>query len=91
MQLTLDLDAEEHRKILAQAAVHGQTVTAFILSRLRLEEGQGGAHEAVNGDETAYLFSTPANAEHLERALKGKPEGRIKFDSVEDVKRALGV
>lgn len=86
MRLTLDLDTEEHRQIKTLAAFHGQTIKAFILSRLGL------ASTAPPGtDETAYLFSTSANAEHLEKALHGKPENRLKFDSIEDVKRALGI
>ena len=85
MRLTLDLDTDVHQKIKTLAACHGQTVKAFILSKIGLEEP-----DAVQ-DPTAYLFSTLANAAHLENALNGKPENRLKFDSIEDVKRALGI
>lgn len=84
MRLTLDLNTEEHRQIKTLAAFHGQTIKAFILSKL-------GLGSAAAGDETSYLFSTPANADHLEKALNGKPENRLKFESIEDVKRALGI
>ena len=86
MRLTLDLDTEEHRQIKTLAAFHGQTIKAFILSKL----GLGSTH-ASGTDETTYLFSTAANAEHLDKGLNGKPENRLKFDSIEDVKRALGI
>ncbi|MES2706313.1 MAG: hypothetical protein V4726_06860 [Verrucomicrobiota bacterium] len=89
MRLTLDLDTEIHRKIKTLAAFHGQTVKAFILSRIGLEESD--PPQSSPEDETAYLFSTRANAEHLEKGLQGKPENRLKFDSIEDVKRALGI
>ena len=87
MRLTLDLDAEEHRQIKTLAAFHGQSTKAFILSKL----GLGSAAPASGTDETTYLFSTSANADHLKKVLNGKPENRLKFDSIEDVKRALGI
>ncbi len=87
MRLTLDLDTEEHRQIKTLAAFHGQTIKAFILSKLGLRS----TTPASGTDETNYLFSTSANAEHLEKVLNGKPENHLKFDSIEDVKRALGI
>ncbi len=89
MKLTLDLDAEAHRKIKTMADDQGQTIEAYILSRIGLEESDVAVEPEP--DETEYLFSTAANAAHLEKALSGKPENRLKSDSIEDVKRALGV
>jgi len=35
-------------------------------------------------DETEYLLSTPANREHLERAIKEEQEGKlVSFDTLE--------
>lgn len=89
MRLTLDLDAEAHRKITTLAEFQGQTLEVYILSRIGLAESNAAVKPEP--DETDYLFSTAANAEHLERSLSGKPENRLRFDSVEDVKHALGI
>ena len=95
MRLTLELDAKLHRQIKTLAAYHGQTIKGFILERLGLAEAPSEASPKRSSeaapDETAYLFSSPANATRLTRALKGKAAKRTKFDSVEDLKRALGI
>lgn len=39
--------------------------------------------------ETLYLLSNPANAEHLRRSITGK--NRVVFDSIEDLKHETGL
>ena len=41
-------------------------------------------------DETAYLLRSPANAERLEVAVTSPAADNVGFDSVEDLKNALG-
>ena len=42
-------------------------------------------------EETAYLLSSPDNARRLLAALKGRPEDRVQFDSISELKDAVGV
>jgi antitoxin YefM len=41
--------------------------------------------------ETAYLLSSPNAAMRLLVALKSRPEDRVQFDSISDLKDAVGV
>jgi antitoxin YefM len=42
-------------------------------------------------DETAYLMSTKANREHLLEALAQDPKTFIKYESVDDLCKDLGI
>ena len=95
MRLTLELDAKLHRQIKTLAAYHGQTIKGFILEKVGLAEATSDTMpptrpEAAK-DETAYLLSHPVNSAKLKKALKGKAANRVKFDSLQDLKRALGI
>ena len=42
-------------------------------------------------EETAYLLKSPANAKRLFAALKTKPEDRISFNSIKELKDEIGL
>lgn len=95
MRLTLELDAKLHRQIKTLAAFHGQSIKGFILERIGLagttSDAAPAARQKAAPDETAYLLGRRSNATRVTRALKGRARDRLKFDSIEDVKRALGI
>lgn len=94
MRLTLDLKPEEHRMIKSVAAAHGQSMKAAILSKFGLKTKRlvknPKPKPVKEMDETDYLFSSPANAAHLIEEFNGKREENLRFDSLNDLKRALG-
>lgn len=89
MKQTLNLDPAIIRQLQAKAVLRGLTIEALILSLMNCDDLH--ASESKEFDETGYLFSTSANAAQLEKGLHGKPENRLKFESIEDVKLALGI
>lgn len=79
MKVTLDMSAEEHRQLKTLAAFSGMTMKDFILSR------------ALELDETEYLLKSPANAARLAEAVKSPSAARVGFNSIEELRRALGI
>ena len=90
MRVTLDIPEEAHRQIKTLAAFNGMTMKDFIVNRaLRLDEETGD--KPGSSDETEYLLSNPANAARLKAALQSNPNSRVGFDSIEELRNALGV
>ena len=87
MRVTLDIDKEAHRRIKTLAAFNGMTMKDFLVSSALATN----AKTAVTPDETDYLLAKPANAARLKTAMKGKAKGRIAFNSIEELRNALGV
>jgi hypothetical protein len=94
MRVTLDIPAEAHRQIKTLAAFNGMTMKDFIVSRALSTdsvEEKKGANKSQGSDETEYLLSSPVNAARLQSALQSAPNTRVGFNSVEELRNALGV
>jgi len=83
-RLTIEIDPEQHRKIKTMASFAGMTLKDFILARTL-------PHGSPKEDATEKLMSSPKNAARLRKALASPDSANRVFESVEDVKNALGV
>lgn len=106
MRLTLDIPDEAHRRIKTLAAFHGMSMKDFILKRTleELAEEKENAADAVplpgspwrvkpdDMDETEWIMGSPWLVDRLDKSLKQIEEGKVvSFDSVEDLRRAIGL
>jgi uncharacterized protein (DUF1778 family) len=82
-RLTIEIDPEQHRRIKTLATYAGMTIKDFILAKT-LPPAEGT-------DTTGKLLGSPANAERLRQALATPPSEHLTFESVEDVRHALGI
>ncbi|MDK3157890.1 DUF1778 domain-containing protein [Kamptonema cortianum] len=84
-RLTIEIDEEQHRQIKTLATFAGMTMKEFILSRTLAPSGK------TDMDTTAKLMSSPKNAKRLREAISSPTSKHLVFNSIEDVKRALGI
>ena len=67
-----------------QAAYPGKTV------EITVREESDCDSDDPDFDETEYLLSTPANRDHLLKAIKNVEEGKlISFNTIEEMEQAL--
>lgn len=85
MRLSLDLSKEQHRHLKAISALHGKTMRGFILGKVFSE------NNTAKMDETEHIVANPKLLAELEKALANNSENRIKFESLLDLKNALGI
>lgn len=84
-RLSIEIDAEQHRKIKTLATFEGLTIKEFILRQtLRISP-------SVESDATAHLLSSSKNAKRLKEALDTPASEHVVFESLEDLENALGV
>lgn len=84
-RLTIEIDPKQHRQIKTLATFAGMTIKEFILAKTL------GA-EAEEGRDTTYrLLASPKNADRLRKAIRTPPPQRRVFESMEDLKDALGI
>ncbi len=84
-RLTIEIDPEQHRQIKTLATFSGMTMKEFILSKTL------GSKAALPADATDRLMGAPKNAARLRAALKSPASQHHVFESVEDLKDALGI
>jgi uncharacterized protein (DUF1778 family) len=84
-RLTIEIDPEQHRQIKTLATFSGMTIKDFILSKTI------GVQRAESGDATDRLMGSKKNAARLREAIAAPDSGHRVFESVEDLKDALGI
>ena len=85
-RLSIEIDPEQHRQIKTLATFEGMTIKEFILSRTLPEK-----QSTQDADTTKKLLSNPKNRARLLEAISApRSESRV-FESIEDLKDALGI
>lgn len=84
-RLTIEIDPEQHRQIKTLATFSGMTIKEFILTKTLGPQG-GNA-----GDTTDRLMGSEKNAERLRKAIATPESEHRVFESMEDLKNALGI
>ena len=87
-RLTIEIEPEQHRQIKTLATFAGMTIKEFVLAKtLDLPQKQ----DCDSGDTTARLMADPVNAKRLRQAVASPTPKHLVFESIEDVKHALGI
>lgn len=84
-RLTIEIEPEQHRQIKTLATFSGMTIKEFILSKTI------GPQRDTAGDSTNRLMGSTKNAARLREAIATPDSGHRVFESVEDLKNALGI
>ena len=84
-RLTIEIDPEQHRQIKTLATFSGMTIKEFILSKTL------GPQRLASGDTTDHLLGSAKNAERLRNAIATPDSEHRVFESVEELKHALGI
>ncbi len=84
-RLTIEIEPEQHRQIKTLATFAGMTIKDFILAKTLARESEEGE------DTTARLLKYPNNAKRLREAMATPVSRHHVFESMEDLKNALGI
>ena len=84
-RLTIEIEPEQHRQIKTLATFSGMTIKEFILSKTL------GPQRSATGDDTDRLLGSAKNAARLREAIATPDSEHRVFESVEDLKDALGI
>jgi len=84
-RLSIEIEPEQHRKIKTLATFEGLSMKDYILQKT-LYMG-----DRVEEDTTEFLLSSPKNAQRLKEALETSESEHVVFESLDDLKDALGV
>ena len=84
-RLTIEIEPEQHRQIKTLATFSGMTIKEFILSRTI------GTQSGKAGDTTNLLMGSATNAARLREAIATPDSEHHGFETVEDLKNALGI
>ena len=84
-RLTIEIDPEQHRQIKTLATFCGMTIKEFILARTL------GPRREVAGDATDRLMGSAKNAARLREAIATPASEHRVFESMQDLKDALGI
>lgn len=87
-RLTIEIEPDQHRQIKTLATFAGMTMKEFILAKTL---GSAEVSKVVAGDTTSKLLSSQRNAKRLKKAIASPTPKHLVFNSVEDVKNALGI
>lgn len=100
MRLTLEIPDEAHRRIKTLAAFHGMTMKEYVL-RKTLEEKDDSSQllpsspwrvKPESMDETEWIQSNPWLVDRIRSSIEQVKNGQSQtFDSVEEVRNALGI
>ena len=85
-RLTIEIDPEQHRQIKTLATFSGMTIKDFILSKTL-----GTKQHKTPTDATDRLMGSAKNAARLRKAMASPESEHRVFESVEDLKDALGI
>jgi len=83
-RLTIEIDPEQHRKIKTLATFSGMTLKEFILSKTLPKKPSPE-------DTSEELMANPKNAARLRQALASPDSKNQVFESIEDLRNALGI
>jgi hypothetical protein len=84
-RLTIEIDPDQHRQIKTLATFSGMTIKEFILSKTI------GPQPRTAVDPTDRLMGSAKNAARLRAAMATPDSEHRVFESVEDLKDALGI
>lgn len=84
-RLTIEIEPDQHRQIKTMATFAGMTIKEFILAKTLGESLDEGI------DTTAELLADPENAKRLREAIAEPASNRRVFESMEELKNALGI
>lgn len=84
-RLTIEIEPEQHRQIKTLATFSGMTIKEFILSKTL------GPQRSETVDVTDRLMGSAKNAARLRAAIATPDSEHRVFESVEDLKDALGI
>jgi uncharacterized protein (DUF1778 family) len=84
-RLSIEIDPEQHRQIKTLATFEGKTIKEFILSRT-LPPADGSDRGA-----TGELLASPKNRERLMEALRTDRKDYRVFETMDELKDALGI
>ena len=85
-RLSIEIDPEQHRQIKTLATFEGMSIKEFILSRTLSVPNHGEGK-----DTTETLLSHPKNRDRLLSAIKTPQKEHVVFETIDDLKDALGI
>jgi uncharacterized protein (DUF1778 family) len=81
-RLTIEIAPEQHRMIKALATISGLSIKDFILEKTLSKPAT---------DTTIHLLSSKKNAKRLREAVSAPKSRHHKFQSIDELKHALGI
>lgn len=87
-RLTIEIEPEQHRQIKTLATFSGMTIEEFILSKT-LPPSNAKARQVE--DLTSRLLESPQNAKRLRAAIKTPRKDYKVFETMVELKDALGI
>ena len=84
-RLSIEIEPEQHRQIKTLATFEGLSIKDYILQKTLYM----GAH--VEEDTTEFLLSSPKNVKRLKESLETPESEHLVFESLDDLRDALGV
>lgn len=85
-RLTIEIEPEQHRQIKTLATYAGMTIKDYILAKTLTVSNRPNVT-----DTTDKLLKSPKNAKRLRKAIASPTPPHLVFQSIEDVKNALGI
>ncbi len=83
-RLSIEIDPDQHRQIKTLATFAGMSLKDYILARTL-------PTKSVESDSTEKLLSSPKNAKRLRASVNTPASQHVVFESLTDLKNALGV
>jgi len=83
-RLSIEIDPEQHRQIKTLATFSGMSMKDFILSKILPAKEE-------EMDTTEKLLSHPENKKRLLEAINQPTKDHLIFESMDDLKNALGI
>ena len=96
-RLVLEVTPEQRRQLKTLAAFSGMTMKSFVLTRTLGEGASTGRRRPASAksrkpkDGTDLILASGAMTRRLEAAMSEKRSGRKAFNTLEEVRRALGI
>jgi uncharacterized protein (DUF1778 family) len=81
-RLTIEIAPEQHRMIKALATISGLSIKDFILDKALTKSA---------ADTTSHLLSSKKNAKRLRDSISSPKSRHHKFQSMDELKHALGI
>jgi uncharacterized protein (DUF1778 family) len=83
-RLSIEIDPDQHRQIKTLATFAGMSLKDYILARTL-------PAKSVEADSTEKLLSSPKNAKRLRASVNTPASEHVVFESLTDLKNALGI
>ena len=84
-RLTIEIEPEQHRQIKTLATFAGMTIKEFVLMKTL------GPQKDTSGDASEQLLGSERNATRLREAIATPESEHRVFQSVDELKDALGI